>query len=72
MSFPEKDSIWLGNIGSNSVMVETLGKNKIDKVIDPAQSISCPVTGSTKGRIRVVYVDIKERKRYDEGCVLMI
>jgi tetratricopeptide (TPR) repeat protein len=72
VSFPEQDSIWLGNVGSNSVIVETLGKNKIDQVIDPLESVSCPVSSSSKGRIRVVYVDLKEQKKYDEGCLLMI
>jgi hypothetical protein len=71
-TFPEQDSIWLGNIGSNPVKVETLGGNRIDQIIGPAQSISLPLTKSSKGRIRVVYEDMRNQKWYDEGSMLVI
>lgn len=72
ISFPEQNSIWLGNVGSNAVQVESLGAKGISMRIEPKHSVSWPVSSISKGRIRVVYSDIKEKKEYDEGCMLMI
>ncbi|MHB2036190.1 MAG: hypothetical protein ACYCPW_05540 [Nitrososphaerales archaeon] len=72
LSYTESDSILLCNVGTNSVLIETLGNRRIDKTLDPLNSISCPVGVSSKGRIRVIYLDLKEKKEYDEGCLLMI
>ncbi|HVB13015.1 MAG TPA: hypothetical protein VNE86_07760 [Nitrososphaerales archaeon] len=72
LSYPESDSILLCNVGTNSVLIETLGNRRIDKTLDPLNSISCPMDVSSKGRVRVIYVDLKEKKEYDEGCLLMI
>ncbi|MDG6906138.1 MAG: hypothetical protein JRN20_10180 [Nitrososphaerota archaeon] len=72
VSFPENNSIWLGNIGCNSVKVETLGTKSINLIVEPHRSLSSVIDPRTKGRIRVVYTDLKQKKRYDEGCHLMI
>ncbi len=71
LSYPETDSISLVNVGSNSVLIETLGGNGIDKQLEPLDCVSCPSDNITSGRIRVVYVDLKEGRRYDEGCALL-
>lgn len=71
VSFPESDGMWLGNLGVNSALVETLAEERVDKVIKPNDSIHWSLKPS-KGRIRVKYVDVKEKKSHDEGCVTVI
>ena len=71
VSFPESDGMWLGNLGVNSALVETLAEEPVDKVIEPNDSMHWTLRPS-KGRIRLRYVDLKEKKSYDEGCVTVI
>lgn len=72
VTFPENDSIWAGNVGCNPVEIISLGDKSVNIIVNPFQSISYPVDSKHKGRIRIVYRDLKESKSYDEGCLLMI
>lgn len=72
VSYPENNSMWFGNIGSNPVNLEAAGENKTSEVLVPFQTMTVSAEKLGKGRIRVVYRDIKEKTTYDEGCVLMI
>lgn len=71
-SYQEKDAMWFGNIGPNPVIIERAGACKVGLVVQPFQSISVDANSLGKGRIRVVYRDLKISKSYDEGCVLMV
>ena len=72
ISFPENQSMWIGNIGSNPVILESAGAAEVNEVVDPFKSISVPAVKLGKGRLRISYRDLKNDKTYDEGCVLMI
>ena len=72
VTYPEIESISLANVGSNPVDMEAIGANNTSQVINPFQSVTVPAVKLGKGRIRVIYRDMKENKIYDEGCVLMI
>ncbi|MGH2637915.1 MAG: hypothetical protein ACRDF4_01295, partial [Rhabdochlamydiaceae bacterium] len=72
VSFPESDSIRLANLGSIPAFVETLGNDRIEKRIEPSASLCFQVKSSTKGKIRVVYVDLGQKIRFDEGCLTII
>ncbi len=72
ISFPELNTIWFGNVGLNTVIVETFANTHIGRVIEPYQNISCALDNISKGRVRIVYVDESDQKRYDEGCLSVI
>lgn len=71
-SFPESNGIWLGNIGVNPALIEAFGNDRLDKQIGPDESVFCPFKETTRGRIRVRYLDVKKGKNYDEGCGSLI
>ncbi len=72
MSFPEKTSLLIENVGAHPAQLETLGKSTIGKEIAPFGSITWPMEEHFRGRLRISYVDEKTKKRYDEGCLTVI
>ncbi|MDG7002185.1 MAG: hypothetical protein JRN15_24055 [Nitrososphaerota archaeon] len=72
VSYPESNSMWFGNIGSNPVSLEAAGETKTSEVLNPFETMTVSAENLGKGRIRIVYRDLKEKITYDEGCVLMI
>jgi tetratricopeptide (TPR) repeat protein len=69
--YPEADKLWLLNIGKNKAMVESLGNKRVKKEIIPGASISLEGP-EQKGKLRLVYTDLGDKKKYDEGCLTAI
>jgi len=72
VGFPEKTSLWIGNVGKEAALVETLGKSTVDKIIPPFTSLSWPMTPEFRGRLRITYKDVERKGSYDEGCLTVI
>jgi tetratricopeptide (TPR) repeat protein len=71
-SFPERTSLWIGNVGIHSAQISTLGKSAVDRTLAPGDSISWPLVPEFKGKLRIVYTDVEDRSSYDEGCLTVI
>ncbi len=71
-SFPERTSLWMGNVGTHSARILTLGKSPVEKTLAPGDSISWPMIREFKGKLRIVYTDVEDRRSYDEGCLTVI
>ncbi len=72
MTFPERTSLWIGNVGKNFALVETLGEAPVGKTIPPSGSITVPMLPEFHGRLRIQYTDEETHRRYDEGCLTVI
>ncbi len=57
VSFPEKTTLWIGNVGNQPALVGTLGKSQVDKRIPPLSSITWPMAPEFRGRLRIAYED---------------
>ena len=71
-AFPEAKSLWIGNVGKNSALVESLGKDKIGKTIGAFDSMTLPMNSDFHGRLRISYIDELTENRFDEGCLTVI
>ncbi len=69
VSFPEKTSLWIGNVGNHSAQIASLGKSQVDRELDPGDSLSWPMDPGFKGKLRIDYTDLETKSRYDEGCL---
>jgi hypothetical protein len=72
IAYPEANSLLLMNIGVNPIVVQRIGEDEVDILIQTRQSISCQIDNAVIGKIRVKYTDLSEGKSYDEGCLLKI
>jgi hypothetical protein len=72
VTFPERNSLWIGNVGSNPAFLETLGKSDVNKSISSCDSILLPMEKNFHGRLRISYKDEVDKKSFDEGCLTVI
>ncbi len=72
LTYIDKDSMLLQNVGSNTVRVDTVANKAVNVVINAKDSTIHRIASSAKGRIRVGYFDTKSGQHYDEGCLLSI
>ena len=70
--FPEATSLWIGNVGGNPALVESLGKDKVNKTILAFNSTTWPMKSDFRGRLRISYIDELTGNRFDEGCLTVI
>ena len=71
-AFPEATSLWIGNVGRNPAIVESLGKDNVVKTIGAFDSITWPMKSDFRGKLRISYTDKTTGKRFDEGCLTVI
>jgi len=71
-TFPEKTGLWIGNVGTHSALVESLGNSVIHKMIEPRQSIWWPLSSDFRGKLRIRYEDLETSRSFDEGCLTAI
>ncbi|HYB04411.1 MAG TPA: hypothetical protein VED17_08110, partial [Nitrososphaerales archaeon] len=71
-SFPERTSLWIGNVGMHSAQISALGKIAVDSMLTPGDSISWPIEPEFKGKLRIFYTDAEDKSSYDEGCLTVI
>lgn len=72
LSFPEKNTLWIGNVGKNSAQIEAVGGSGVDKMILPSESITWEMKPEFRGKLRIKYKDEETGKNYDEGCLTII
>jgi len=71
-SFPERTSLWIGNVGIHPAHVASLGRSSIDRNLAIGESLVWPMDPEFKGKLRITYSDLESNFRYDEGCLTVI
>jgi hypothetical protein len=71
-TFPERNLLWIGNVGIHAAKVESLGTEQVGAMLLPYDSTSWQLTPAYRGRLRIVYTDEVNKNRYDEGTLTVI
>jgi len=71
-TFPERTSLWIGNVGVHPTNVQLVGKSQVEKIIEPSKSIEWPLLPDFRGRLRITYTDESNKRKYDEGCLTAV
>jgi hypothetical protein len=71
-TFPERTTLWIGNVGTHDALIHSLGESSLGKVLPPSQSIEWPMIPEFKGKLRISYTDQETKKNYNEGCLTVI
>jgi len=72
VSYPDAESIWLLNVGTNSALLNNFAGQSLSTRIEPGESLSFPMKEIPKGKIRVGYSDLVTKLDFDEGCIFII